>query len=391
MTESQSAYPKPRFLALVIGACGIALLLQGWGLLRVGGSFYYLLAGLILAACSVLLFRGDGRGARLYGLFLLFTYLWAFYEVGLAAWPLLPRVAFFTVLGLWFVIPRVRRGLLQAEPEPLFQKLEARLTVIAFAVFSFALFIANAGYEVRLPTAPGTGQVHNQSGEWRQYGASKSGTRFAAADQINLENVDRLTRAWEFRTGVPGEFKGTPIQVGDGLYLCTGQNIILALDPDSGAERWRFDPDLRSARIGFWDTCRGVTHYQAPADLPFTDCPERIFTATTDARLIAVNKDTGRPCADFGTAGQVNLLEGMGEVRPGFYFVTSPPTIANGVLVLGGWVMDNQETGEPSGVVRGSIQSPATCSGPGTWAGKTVRDYPPPARVIPGARPMYGA
>jgi quinate dehydrogenase (quinone) len=43
----------------------------------------------------------------------------------------------------------------------------------------------------------------------------------------------------------------------------------------------------------------------------------------------------------------------MGEVKPGFYFVTSPPTIANDVLVLGGWVLDNQETEEPSGVVRG--------------------------------------
>ena len=353
MSGSTSSYPKPHFLAVVIGLCGVALLLQGLGLLMAGGSFYYLVAGLVLAACSVLLFKGDRRGAKLYGYFLVFTYLWAFYEVGLAAWPLLPRVAFFTVLGLWFVVPRVRRGLLQDEPEPLFSKKETKATLGAYAVFVLALFIANTGHEVGTPSAPGSGQVTNPDGEWRHYGSSKSGTRYAATDQINVDNVSQLERAWEIRTGVPGEFKGTPIQVGDGLFLCTGQNIILSLDPDSGEERWRFDPEIQSPRIGFWDTCRGVTHYEAPAGSATADCPERIFTATTDARLVAVNKDTGQPCSSFGAGGEINLLEGMGEVKPGFYFVTSPPTIANDVLVLGGWVLDNQETEEPSGVVRG--------------------------------------
>jgi len=42
----------------------------------------------------------------------------------------------------------------------------------------------------------------------------------------------------------------------------------------------------------------------------------------------------------------------MGEVKPGFYYVTSPPIIASGSLVLGGWVADNREVEEPSGVVR---------------------------------------
>ena len=141
--------------------------------------------------------------------------------------------------------------------------------------------------------------------------------------------------------------------MGDGLYLCTGQNIILSLDPDNGEERWRFDPQIDTPQIGFWDTCRGVTHYEAPNFRSLGVCEERIFTATTDARLIAVNKATGERCDDFGDNGEISLLPGMGDVKPGFYFVTSPPTIANDVLVLGGWVFDNVETDEPSGVVRG--------------------------------------
>ena len=353
MSESSRSYPKPRFLSVVIGLIGVALVLQGLPLVQAGGSLYYFLAGITLAAVSVLLFRGDDRGAKLYGIFLAITYLWALYEAGLDAWALMPRVAMFTVLGLWFVIPRVRRGLQQAEPSPLFEQMPTKIVLGAFAVFAITLLFTSGRYEVGTPSAAGTGQANNPSGEWRSYGASKTGTRFAAADQINLDNVTQLEKAWEIRTRVPGEFKGTPIQVGDGLYLCTGQNIILSLDPDTGLERWRFDPDLQSARIGFWDTCRGVTYYDVPDSNPSADCAERIFTATTDARLIAVNKETGLPCADFGVNGEISLLQGMGEVIPGFYFVTSPPTIANDVLVLGGWVLDNQMTEEPSGVVRG--------------------------------------
>ncbi|MBT3531100.1 MAG: membrane-bound PQQ-dependent dehydrogenase, glucose/quinate/shikimate family [Gammaproteobacteria bacterium] len=353
MSESSRSYPKPRFLSVVIGLIGVLLVLQGLPLIQAGGSFYYLLAGITLVAVSVLLFRGDDRGAKLYGIFLAITYLWALYEAGLDAWALMPRVAMFTVLGLWFVIPRVRRGLQQAEPLPLLDQLPAKMVLSASTILAIALLLTSGSYDVGTPSAAGTGQANNPSGEWRNYGSSKTGTRFAAADQINVDNVAQLEKAWEIRTGVPGEFKGTPIQVGDGLYLCTGQNIILSLDPDTGEERWRFDPDLQSPKIGFWDTCRGVTYYDVPDSNPSADCAERIFTATTDARLIAVDKETGRPCSDFGVNGEISLLAGMGEVIPGFYFVTSPPTISNDVLVLGGWVLDNQMTEEPSGVVRG--------------------------------------
>lgn len=353
MSDNLITYPKPRFLAIIIGLCGLGLARIGFTLVSAGGSYYYLLAGMVLLVTAVLLFRGDKRGAQLYGIFLIATYLWAFYEAGLDAWALMPRVAMFTVLGLWFVIPRVRRGLWQANPPPLFQQRSTQATLGAFAVLVIALFIANTGYEVNTPSAAGTGESFNETGDWLHYGATKRGTRFAPADQINTGNVAQLEPAWQIRTGVPGAFKGTPIQVDDGLYLCTGQNIILSLHPDTGEEVWRYDPQIQAARIGFWDTCRGVTYYEIEDADSSVECEERIFTATTDARLIALNRENGVPCSDFGNNGEISLLQGMGEVKPGYYFVTSPPTIANDVLVLGGWVLDNQETEEPSGVVRG--------------------------------------
>jgi len=350
--NKHSQYPKPRFLSLVIGLTGALLLWMGVLLLAAGGSLYYVFAGVVLLSSAVFLFRGDVRGAQLYGAFLLFTYLWALYESGLDAWALMPRVAMFSVLGLWFILPRVRRGLLQTEPAPLFKQRPTQATLGGLTLLIVALFLSR-GFDVGVPSAAGTGLVNNVTGDWSNYGSSKSGTRYAATDQISLENIGQLERAWEIRTGVPGAFKGTPIQIDDGLYMCTGQNIILALDPDTGEERWRFDPELQSPKIGFWDTCRGVTYYESPEANPAAECAERILTATTDARLIAVDKKSGIPCSGFGVNGEISLLSGMGEVVPGFYFVTSPPTIANDVLVLGGWVLDNQMTEEPSGVVRG--------------------------------------
>lgn len=352
MNENTDQFSKPRLLPLVLLLIGIALLVMGAQLISLGGSFYYSVAGLVLLASAWLTFKGDSHGASVYGLFLLATYIWAVYEAGLDPWALMPRVAMFSVLGLWFLLPGVRRGLAQGTVSPLLQQKATKLTVVCLAVFVVVLFAANTGHEVNPASALGTGTSKNISGDWAHYGSSKAGTRFAAQDQINLDNIDQLERAWEFRTKVDGSFKGTPIQVGDGVYLCTGQNIIVSLDPDSGVERWRFDPKINTAPFGFWDTCRGVTYYKVPDQQEGEFCSERIFTATTDARLLAVDKDTGKRCNDFGEKGEISLLPGMGPVKPGFYFVTSPPTIASDALVLGGWVADNQEVEEPSGVVR---------------------------------------
>ena len=79
--------------------------------------------------------------------------------------------------------------------------------------------------------------------QWDAYGGNKAGTRYAPLDQINRDNVHKLTRVWEAETGMVGRLSATPLQIGDGIYLCTAQNIMLALDADTGAERWRFDPE----------------------------------------------------------------------------------------------------------------------------------------------------
>lgn len=189
--------------------------------------------------------------------------------------------------------------------------------------------------------------------DWRFYGRDAFGSRYAPFDQIHRGNVGSLEVAWTFRTGDiaanGSEDQNTPLQVGDTLYACTPRNIVIAIDAETGKERWRFDP--KADNVLRWRRCRGLGYHQSKAG-PDAACAARILVGTIDARLIALDAHTGRPCDDFGDKGTVDLLNGLGTVKPGFYFVTSPPTVARGKIVIGGWVLDNAETGEPSGVIR---------------------------------------
>ncbi|MBZ8132538.1 membrane-bound PQQ-dependent dehydrogenase, glucose/quinate/shikimate family [Afifella sp. IM 167] len=83
------------------------------------------------------------------------------------------------------------------------------------------------------------------------------------------------------------------------------------------------------------------------------ECPRRIYLPTADARLIALNAETGIVCESFANGGHVDLWKNMPYTQQGFYYSTSAPTIARGVIIVGGSVNDNVSTTEPSGVIRG--------------------------------------
>jgi quinoprotein glucose dehydrogenase len=195
---------------------------------------------------------------------------------------------------------------------------------------------------------------------WPVYGGDAAGTRFSPLTQITRDNVGRLAVAWTFHTGdvVDGSdghgksaFEDTPILLGDTLYVCSVRDRIFALDAETGAQRWVFDPRLHDP--GTWNfTCRGLAAWQDPAP-DAGACRHRLFLGTLDARLVAVDADTGQPCHGFGRDGVVDLRAGLGDVRPGEYGVTSPPTVIGDVVAVGALVADGRRTGEPGGVVRG--------------------------------------
>jgi quinoprotein glucose dehydrogenase len=206
--------------------------------------------------------------------------------------------------------------------------------------------------------------VHGQfSGntEWPNYGNDPGGMRYSPLAQINRENVSKLKVAWTFHTGDISDgshdrkrsgFEATPIFVDGILYITTPFNRVIALDPESGKQRWAYDPKI-DLTLDYGDGLvnRGVATWLDAARTTEQPCRRRIYEATLDARLIAVDAATGRPCLDFGDLGQVNLRDVAGY-RAGWYHMTSPPAVIDDIVVMGSAIDDNQRAAMPAGVVR---------------------------------------
>jgi quinoprotein glucose dehydrogenase len=251
--------------------------------------------------------------------------------------------------------------------------------------FACALFMATA---LLADITSAEAAVHPSSAsEWAQWGHTLAGTRYVPATQIDTHNVGQLKIAWRLHTGddlsrkqdernLPA-FEATPLKIGDTLYLCTPHNIILAINADTGSERWRFDPKTNT-HGHYLVTCRGVAYYDAgdAASEPGREqCRSRILAATLDARLLALDAHSGKQCPSFGDHGSVSLLTGLGHVEPGYYSVTSAPTVVRGLVIIGALVLDNMSTDEPSGVVRAyDIMTGAL-----RWAWDPGTDGPPAA------------
>ncbi len=357
--EERSGPPWPlTLLAFVLGLAGLALLLGGGWLVILGGSAYYALAGAALVASGVLVWLRSPIALPLYALLVLGTLAWAVSEIGLDWWQLVPRGDAVFVLGLLLCLPWVTRQL--TRPSPVSRKAGARMLAgslaIAAVVGVAALVTASPKqWSGALPGPRAAATAPAQGDDWPAYGGTWHGLKFSPLAQITPANADKLERAWTFhagdkpRAGDPPEFtyEVTPIKVGDLLYLCTPHNLVYALDPETGAVRWKYDPQIRVPKGLQHLSCRGVSYARVAA----AECPERIFLATNDARLIALDARTGQRCAGFGQAGQLDLRGGMvGE--DGWYQFTSAPLIARGKVVLGGAVYDNAATQMPSGVIR---------------------------------------
>ncbi|HTS65240.1 MAG TPA: pyrroloquinoline quinone-dependent dehydrogenase [Candidatus Acidoferrales bacterium] len=199
---------------------------------------------------------------------------------------------------------------------------------------------------------------------WSVYGGDAGGTRYSELKQITRENVAGLKVAWTVHTGAlqpetplnqKAAFEATPILVEGSLYLSTPFNQVIALDPASGAERWRYDPKVDRSRGYSEVASRGVAAWSDSRAANAVPCKLRIFEGTIDARLIALDGKTGKPCADFGNGGAVDLTRGVvyGPEFRGDYQVTSAPTVVGDTVITGSSIGDNGAVDMPRGVVRG--------------------------------------
>jgi quinoprotein glucose dehydrogenase len=204
-----------------------------------------------------------------------------------------------------------------------------------------------------------------QSGvtEWRFYGGDQGGTRYSPLRQIDAGNVGRLERAWVYHTGelslglatssFQASFSATPLVVGGVMYLTTPSSRVIALDAETGRELWKFDPQERAQTRGF-NSHRGVAYWEGKAS-GGKGRDRRILYGTVDGKLVALDASTGKPRADFGGGGAVDLRAGMnaagGDDPTWGARVTSPPAVYKDLVIVGWGLPESPATG-PSGDVR---------------------------------------
>ncbi|MFI4975367.1 MAG: pyrroloquinoline quinone-dependent dehydrogenase [Caulobacterales bacterium] len=210
---------------------------------------------------------------------------------------------------------------------------------------------------------PAVHAVPEADKEWPFYGSDEGGQRFSQAHQITPDNVRALKVAWTFSTGdmtskaakdiKHSSFEDTPIMAGGRVYVCSPFNEVFAVDPGTGQQIWKFDPQIDpSVRYPNLENCRGVAYWRDPAPTPAAPCAERIFMNTNDRRLFALDAATGKACPAFGQGGVVDVGAGVVLHRKGEMQITSPPVVARGVVVVGSSIDDNQRVKEVSGAVR---------------------------------------
>lgn len=401
--------------AILLAVMGICFVGGGAWLGALGGSWYYLAAGLALLLSAALIADARPTALWVYALTLAATAVWSLWEVGLDWWGLAARGDALFVVGLLLVMPFVVRrlrhvvaGAGHVEYRPGWRGGRLVLGVVLVAYFALATvswFVDPYATTGRL-TAPPVAAANEPAvppGEWHSYGRTAAGQRYSPLAEITPENVNKLQVAWTYHTGdqrgQPGDptettFEVTPLKIGNRLFFCTPHQHVIALDATSGQEIWRFDPQIEGELALQHLTCRGLS-YQPPANdklatteenpaaetnlapvqtaetaEPSTEspaalmpemaeappaadnCPAKLFMPTADGRVIALNPEDGSRCQSFGEGGEISLWSGMPNARHGAYYSTSPVVVTRELIIVGGTVLDNVSTKEASGVIR---------------------------------------
>ncbi|WP_036646074.1 membrane-bound PQQ-dependent dehydrogenase, glucose/quinate/shikimate family [Pantoea sp. A4] len=366
MNESASAAAQPsrlrslglRLFGLLLFLTGIILVVPGYKLLTLHGSAWYVLAGAVWAIAGILVFLRRASGLYLYTLSFIATLVWSLWESGLDGWALVPRLDLPLVYLIFAVLlmPKYHRD--GAKGYRRYGIAVLVLTVVGLVV---AVPLAQKPWQVEANSTPAGHYYDEQTTpaaqDWPTYGGGYGAQRYSALQQITPANVSQLKRVWEYHTGEAhsANFGNelTPIKVGDAIYGCTIRHKIFAIDAATGKQKWMFDPKTPATSSPPNSACRGVAYYADPAATAGQQCAQRIIVGTLDAKLAAVDANTGAICEDFGDHGFVDLMQGLGKWPAGMVSVTAAPTVVRGVVVTGQQVMDGQLRSAPSGVVRG--------------------------------------
>ncbi|MBB2688655.1 UNVERIFIED_ORG: quinoprotein glucose dehydrogenase [Rhizobium etli] len=347
---------------------GLALGGGGLWLVTLGGSVFYLFAGLMFLITAGLLLMRKAVALWVYAVLVIAALAWAVWEVGFDWWQLGPRGGLIILLGLWLLTPWIRRPLgfrsptgitYGANPWPLAVPVVLAILVALYSMTTDPHDLAGDLPRDEVAASPAFGGSV-PDGEWHQYGRTPFGQRYSPLDQITVDNVSTLKEAWRYQTGDvkrPDDisettYQVTPLKVKDTLYLCTPHNWAIALDAKTGKEKWKYDSNSGMNPNRQHQTCRGVTYYADPDVAAGQPCAERVYLPTSDARLIALDAADGKVCTGFADQGVLHLETGMRFNPAGYYYSTSPPVAVAGKIIIGGAVNDNYSTQAQSGVIR---------------------------------------
>jgi quinoprotein glucose dehydrogenase len=376
--SGQPSFGRFQILRIAISAMltliGLVFFAGGCWLVLVGGSFYYLLAGLAFLLNSVLFYRRSAWAFWAFAVLILATLTWSLAEVGLDWWQLVPRGNLVVVIGLILTLPWCARTYPSLAKDAVFRSGYFALVGSLVASGVVALFALVAKPHDKSGALPprieNVGTLRGAGKDWVAYGGTDAGDRYSTLDQITPRNVSQLQQTWVFHTGdtrrkedpLETTYEVTPLKIDDTLYLCTPHDLVFALDAETGREKWRYDPKIRPPPIQTTQhlTCRGVSYSDATSTASTvpkkssvaTDCIKQIFLPTADGRLIALNAENGTVCREFGTDGAVDLWQNMPNYSLGSFYSTSPPVVTKDIVIVGGAVNDNVSTHETSGVIR---------------------------------------
>ena len=230
--------------------------------------------------------------------------------------------------------------------------------------------------------------------EWRYYGHDPGGRRYSPLRDITADNVSKLQRVWTHRMGEverlpnvspdsePPGFQATPLVVDNVLYFATPSSRLVALDAESGAKLWEFDPQRGRATRGYHQH-RGISYWEGRIGHRVA---HRIFYGTLRGELVCLDHDGHTVCDGFGHGGVVDLKAGAADAFPdALYAVTSAPAIYEDLVIVGARLPEGPGQG-PSGVIRAfdarsgalvwRFDTIPRAGQPGaeTWAGESSRD-----------------
>ncbi|MBV4366633.1 membrane-bound PQQ-dependent dehydrogenase, glucose/quinate/shikimate family [Erwinia phyllosphaerae] len=359
-----------KLTSIVIAIIGLAMLYMGGKLLLLGGSPFYIVMAIGLLLTAVALYKKKQIALSIYAILMWLVVGWTLYEVGLDKWQWIPRGDIIGLIGVWLALPWIVRPLSRAHnpAKPAsFHPFLGTTVIVIIAIVIGLTFYDPLPQEGTLSNKRSPVETSVAGNDWTAYGGTANGLRFSDLKQITSDNVSNLEVAWTYHTGdlqndkdaTEYTFEATPLKVNNTVYFCTPHNEVHALNPETGELKWKYQPAKDRSYLQQHQTCRGVSYYApdsaataSSANAP-AYCRKRIFNATTDAKLVALDADSGKPCQDFGTNGIVDLRAGMGNIRPHALMQTAAPLVAGNLVIVGGSVMDNgYNSGNPSGVIR---------------------------------------